>query len=369
MLNIKIIKILFAGLALCMIVAQPVAAGEALVNSEAEVDVTGKDASDAKEEAMAKAELDALSALLSKLAPPGQTQEIIDKMDPRKLASLVRGTEVLEESISDNRYRARIMVSFDADAISQIITKVSDSKDEDFVAPTTNAFLIIPSYEEKKKEILLWDDNNLWWQVWKALAVETLSGDVIVPVGDTSDRIVVDGETLSAATYSSLSPFAIRYGVSDIVVLSATYTSKPDMVLNVVKRRINRVRNEVNMLTYRADPQETQETLFQRAARDIASSLSVKKVEEGDVVKGTYGGERNKVMMLASISTLKSWVRLRDKLTSLSMIDRVEVLAISPTQVDMTIYYRGSPESLAAALDSMKLKLGRHKDYWVITGD
>lgn len=359
---------LLVGFCLSLAWISPAHAGEALVNSEAEVDVTGKDAADAREQAMTKAEIDALTSLLSKLAPPGQTQQIIDKIDPRKMAALVRGTEVLEERISDNRYRAKVIVSFDAEAVSDIITKISSTEDEDYVQPTTNAFLIIPSYEEQKKEAVLWDDDNLWWQVWKALAVETLSGDVIVPVGDTSDRIVVDVATLPTANYSTLSPFAIRYGVSDIVILNASFSRKPDMVLNVVKRRMNRARNEVNMLTYRADPQETQETLLQRAARDIASSLSTKK-EEGDVVKGTYGGERNKIMILAAISTMRSWVKLREKLTSLPMIDRVEMLAMSPKQVDMTVYYRGTPESLASAIDSLGLKLGRSKDYWVITGD
>ena len=344
-------------------------ASEALVNSEAEVDVTGKDAADAREQAMAKAEILALTSLLSKLAPPGQTQEIIDTMDPRKLATLVRGTEVLSETIIENRYKARVVVSFDADAISGIVSKASDVTDEDYTPPTTNAFLIIPSFEEKKKEKLLWEDNNEWWQVWKALAVETLSGDVIVPVGDTSDRIVVDATTLPSATYSTLSPYAIRYGVSDIVILNATFTRKPEMTLNVVKRHINRVRNSVNMLTYRADPQETRETLLQRAAQDISIGLTTKKVDESEVVKGGYGGDRNKMMMLASITTLKSWVKLREKLTSLAMIDRVETLAISPKQVDMTVHYRGTPAALAAAIDGLGLRLGRHKDYWVITSD
>lgn len=343
-------------------------AGEALVNSEAEVDITGKDAADAREQAMARAETLALTNLLSKLAPPGQTEEIISKLDPRKMAALVRGTEVLDEVITDNRYRAKVIVSFDADAVSNIITQASDPNTEDFTQPTTNAFLIVPSYVDGKKDPVLWDDSNAWWKVWKAQAVEYLSGDIIVPVGDTSDRIVVDAATLPSATYATLSAYAIRYGVSDIIILDATFTRKPDMMLSVVKRRINRVRNEVNMLTFRADPQETQETLLQRAAKDIADSLTVKK-EENDVIKAGYGGERNKLMLLISVTTLKSWVEIRDKLQSLPMIDRVETLAISPKQVDVTLYYRGSPESLAAAIDGKKLRLGRREQYWVITGD
>ena len=57
--------------------ALPAWAGEALVNSEVDVDVTGKDAADARAKAMAKGEIDALSDLLSKLATPEQAQAII----------------------------------------------------------------------------------------------------------------------------------------------------------------------------------------------------------------------------------------------------------------------------------------------------
>ena len=44
-------------------------AGEAIVNSQIEVDVTGKDAADARSQAMEKGATNALVDLLSKLAP------------------------------------------------------------------------------------------------------------------------------------------------------------------------------------------------------------------------------------------------------------------------------------------------------------
>ena len=50
----------------------PAFAGEALLSSQVEIDVTGKDAADAREQAMAKGEADALLDLLNKLATPDQ---------------------------------------------------------------------------------------------------------------------------------------------------------------------------------------------------------------------------------------------------------------------------------------------------------
>lgn len=343
-------------------------AGDALVTSETSVDVTGKDAADARTQAMAKGEVDALTELLNKLTAPGQAQDIIATLDAKKISALVRGVEVVDEKITSDRYRAKLIVSFDADEVSALIGKfaASDAKEETAVA--TGAFLVIPAYEEDEN-LMLWEEDNPWRVAWKMLGLEVTSGDVVVPYGDSNDTALIDLKTLTSANYSTLSPLAIRYGITDIVVLQAKYVRAPDMMLTVVKRRINRLKNEVNVLTFRADPQETRDMLLARAARDIADNMQNKKTEEASVVRGSRGGERGKIMMLASISTLRSWTDLRTRLSSLPMVERVELLAMSPQQVDMVIHYRGSLESLAAGITSQKIRLSKNPDYWVVSRD
>ncbi len=350
--------------------ALPAWAGEALVNSEASVDITGKDAADARAQAMIKAESDALANLLNKLTTPEQTQSILDSMDANKVSSIVRGTEVLEEKISRNRYRARMMVTFDGDQISNLIGKGpaggADTKGADQAA--VGSFLVIPGYEEDGVT-MLWEESNPWIPVWRTAGLEVASGDIVVPYGDNADISVVDTKLLASANYATLAPLTIRYGVSDIVVLQAKYSHSPELQLSVVKRRISRTLNEVNLLTYRADPQETKELLLARAARDIADSLQHKKTEELENVKMVRGGERNDLMLLASITTLHSWTEVRGKLSKLPMIDRLELLAISPQQVDMIVHYRGTPDSLANAITTQNLRLVKNPTYWVVSHD
>jgi hypothetical protein len=346
----------------------PVLAGEALVASEATVDVTGKDAVDARTQAMSKAQSVALLDLLSKLAAPGQSDQIMASLDEKKIAALVRGTEVLDEKMSGNRYRATMRISFDADQVSSLITKAAESADLEGLTAKTGSFLIIPSYEEDGT-VMLWEDKNAWRNVWKQIGLEVTAGDVVVPYGDNSDQSLIGVKTLSSATFSSLSPMTIRYGASDIVILQAKYIKSPELMLTVIKRRINRLQNEVNMLTYRADPQETRDTLLARAARDVVDGLRVKKTEEISTAKGVMVGEKNKVMVLASITTLDSWIQLKERLTSLPMIERLEMLAMSSQQIDMIIHYRGSPDALANAIAGKKLRLVQNQDYWVVSRD
>ncbi|MEQ1789957.1 MAG: DUF2066 domain-containing protein [Rickettsiales bacterium] len=345
----------------------PAWAGETIINSQVEVDATGEDAVDARAQAMAKGSVDALTDLLNKLSPLGQAQDIVAMLDSRKIDKMVKGIEVFDERISDNSYYAKLIVSFDGDELSALIAKSSEQLENSSISDI-NSFLIIPSYQEDRR-VILWEDNNPWRAVWKNAGLENISGDIIVPYGDFKDSSLIDLESISTVTFASLVPMTIRYGVSDIVIVQAKLTETPDLALSVTKRRISRNDNEISVLNYRADPQETRDLLLARAARAIIYELQHKKNEELLAIQAVRGGEHNKMMMLASISTLSSWTQLREKLSALPMVDRVELLAISAKQVDMIVHYRGKPESLARAIQTNNIRLIKNKDYWVVSRD
>jgi hypothetical protein len=344
----------------------PVNASDALIKGDVEVDVSGKDAVDARTKAMASAESEALRQLLERFTSPQQAQAVIDSLPPSRISGMVRGMEVLSERISDRRYRAHLLVSFEGDEITRLISTNGLDGNQAIDMPTSTAFAIIPIYEEGTRS-LLWDDRNPWLTTWKTVGLESNMDGIVVPYGDDTDKGTIKVSNALSATYSSLSNMTNRYGVSQVVILQAKFVATPEMQLTVVKRRLNRVKNEINLLTYRADPEETRDQLLTRAALDIVSKLNDLKAHE--IPSNFVGGERNTIMMLASISTMASWTELKAKLTTLPMIEKVDVLAISPQQVDMSVRYRGTPESLETALLTEKLRLVKHANYWVISRD
>lgn len=346
----------------------PAFAGTALVNSEVNVDIVGKDPAEARAQAMAKAEVDGLVALLERLGPPGQAKDIMATLDAKKISAMVKGTQIVDERITANRYRAKLLVSFDGDEISQVIASLTAPDVNVTMPASVGSFLVIPALEINNQK-LLWEDGNLWRKVWNDVALEVTAGDVIVPFGDVTDAGGLTYDNMMTADYKALSAYAIRYGVSDIVLLQGRYSMRPDMVLNVTKRRVGRQDSSVDVLTYRADPQETRDILFARAARDIINGLQEKKVDESNNAQNIRGGDRHKVMLLATVSTMNSWTDLRKKLTSMPMVDRVETLAVSARQVDVVLSYRGSEESLANAMVSKSIRLKRNKDYWVVSNE
>ena len=361
----RIFIILLLGLA-CS--PAPVAASEAIVNSEVNVDITSNDPTSARTQAMSKAEVDGLVALLERLGPPGQAKDIMSTLDSKKITAMVKGTEIAEERITGNRYRARLIVSFDGSEISKIMSGATAPEAKEFLPASVGSFLIIPGMEVGNQQ-LLWEDSNIWRKVWNEVALEVTTGDVLVPYGDNTDAAGLTYDQMMTADFQALSSYAVRYGVSDIVLLQAKYVMRPDMMITVVKRRVGRQDSSVNVLTYRADPQETRETLFGRAVRDIISELQEKKVDETATKAAIRGGDRKKLMMLASVSTMHSWTELRKKLTALPMVDKVETIAISARQVDLAVSYRGSEESFTSALASKSIRFKKNTDYWVISND
>ncbi|MDX2073097.1 MAG: DUF2066 domain-containing protein [Alphaproteobacteria bacterium] len=343
-------------------------AGEAIVNSEVNVDVISKDPSAARSEAMAKAEIDGLRSLLERLGPPDQAKDIMNTLDSKQITSMVKSTQIVDEKISGNRYQAKLLVSFDGDAISKVMSGISSTDPKEFVPASVGSFLIIPALEFNNQK-LLWEESNLWKTVWNQVALEVTTGDVLVPYGDQTDAAGLTYDTMMTADFQSLAAYALRYGVSDVVLLQGKFTVRPEMVLSVVVRRVGRQDDSVTVHTYRADPQETRDLLFARAARDIIAELQERKVDETANKQAVRGGDRKKIMMLASISTMSSWTELRKKLSELPMVDRVETLAVSARQVDISVLYRGSEESFTNAIKSKSIRLKKNPDYWVISND
>jgi hypothetical protein len=341
-------------------------AGEAVVNSEVDVDYAGKDAADARKKAMANGESDALRILLERFTSSQQAKAIMDTLSEQQISDMTRGVEVVNEKISEKRYRARLLVSFDGEAISELVSKAV-SGSEALAARTSSAFVIIPVYDEAGRT-MLWEESNPWRATWKTVGLEANLNGIVVPYGDSADSAVIDVKNMQTATFASLSKLISRYGASDIVILQAKFVATPEMVLTVIRKRLNHAVSEVNLLTYQADPQETKDMLLVRAANDIIATLQQKKNE--DFKNSAAGrGERNSIMILASITTMASWTQLKAKLTALPMVDKVDVLAISPQQVDMNVRYRGTPESLESAIQAQNLRLLKHANYWVISRD
>ncbi len=356
----RIVLLLLAWLA-----ASPSHAETASFVSEVNMDITAANAADARAEAMAKAEAEGLSSLLEKLAPD-QKERILKGLDPQRLAAMVKGTEVLNEKLSGNRYRATLRISYAADAVNKLIDRkiTAVGAEED----SRTSILVVPLFKPDDNQLLLWEENNPWRVVWSRVVMETASGEVVVPYADSLDMQSLTARNAMSATYSAYLPLVRRYGVRNVAVLQANVKDE-GKTLEVVKRLTDRTHNEVTLLTYRADPQEGVDTLFVRAARDIAVQLRALR-EETLAVQAEQKQRQatGRQMVLARFATLHEWIRLRERLKGVAAIERIDILAMSASQVDTQLVYQGTAQALEQALAQAGLPPQKADNYWVVEG-
>lgn len=345
--------------------AAPVHAEDTMLPSTVIVDATGSDATDAKNKAMAKAERDAFDQILRKFSPD-LAPDIIARTPADKLSGYVRGIEVIEEKISGNRYRATLKVNLSGDGIERLLDDAAKPPPAAAIGGS-GGVLVLPVYDNNGTP-LLWEPKNSWRITWGRAAVELGKGQVIVPFGDSTDSGIITAANVSGAGYDVLVPMLQRYGTGDVVVITASMGGDAQPLLTVNQRIIGKESTEIGSFTYHADEGESKDDLLNRAARDLAGQLATRRAADHDMA-ATRNTPGTPQMMIASISTLAAWSKIRETLSDLPMVKRVDILAMAPRQVDVMVYYTGNAQTLSDNMQVKGLRVARQDKYWVIARD
>ncbi|MBV8938708.1 MAG: DUF2066 domain-containing protein [Alphaproteobacteria bacterium] len=351
-------------LALAVLVwAAPAHAQEALFTSIVNVDSTAADAGEARKAAMKTAERQGLAQLLDKLASD-QKDSVLASLDEPAISALVRAIEVVEEKITGSRYRAQLKVNYDALAVNRLLEKrVSAEGIPDQLEHATSV-LIIPMYEENESA-MLWEGNNTWRAVWERVALEYRGGNLIIPYGDSIDAGALKFTEAMGVTFPQLAQLINRYGVGGVIILKAALRTEPTLSLFVVKRQLTKLTSETFSYEYQADPLEDKGALLLRAARDMAEQID-KQREELLARRAIRSTAETEVMAITPLSTMESWTAVRAMLLSVPSIEKLEVLAVGPKQVDMLLHFKGEKAVLLAALRSTGLTVKEVGNYWII---
>lgn len=367
-MTVRIRQFMLIGLWVSALVAasdMPALAEDTILPGTVIVDATGSDAVDAKNQAMAKAEKEAFEQILRKFNPD-VAPDIIARTPPDKLSTYVRGIEVLDEKISGNRYRATLKVNFSGDGIERLLDDASKPPPP-AAAGGNGGVLVLPVFRGGDTP-LLWENKNSWRAIFSRAAVELGKGMVVVPFGDNDDGTVVTSANIAGAGYDALVPLLQRYGTGDAVVMTASFSGDAAPLLTVHQRSIGKTLSEVSTFTYHADDGESRDDMLKRAARELAGQLAARRAADRDMA-AMRNAPGTPQMIIASISTLAAWNKLREAIASLPMVRRTDVLAMAPRQVDMMVYYTGDAQTLADAMQVKGLRLVKQETYWVVARD
>lgn len=357
--------------AFCLLFALPALAQEALLSSDVTMDVTGADANEARTKAMHQAERDGLDQLLSKLAPE-QKDALMSKLSDDIISAMVKSVEVEDEKIAGNRYRASLRVSYNALAVNTLLDKKVGAEAAPVKVPS--AVLVIPLYVDGAKT-MLWEPNNAWREAWRRAILETSGGNVLVPYGDSTDTAALSTDAVMSANYGTLATFFSRYGVGAVIIVKATFhksTGAKDQLatMDVIRRDIGQQTNDSYVLDYRADQDEDKAALLLRVARDLIEQVNRQREEilTREAMTGTStGADTGRIMVLIPTTTLDSWTKVRAQLTKLQTVTKLDVLAVSPQQVDTMLQFKGPKASLASDIAALGLRVQQFDNYWVVS--
>jgi hypothetical protein len=226
--------------------------------------------------------------------------------------------------------------------------------------------VVLPVYQDGATAVL-WDDPNPWRQAWSQRPAGTGTTRLLVPLGDVSDLAAIDADKARSGDSGAISAIAKKEGADDVLVMLAVQrqgtdkqgTDKPGLELTVRHYRAGQL-VDVHSDSIDANPGESPTDLSRRAADMIAADID----NGWKNAKENLGDQQGSLVVVAPITGLDDWIKLRDGLAALPPVRKVEVKSLSRQEATIDIQYIGGLDQLKASLTTIRLDLEGGDPIW-----
>jgi hypothetical protein len=363
-------RVVFALLMLVFAIPPPTAgAQDDPYTATVTVDATSDSAAKARDIARVDGARRALNAVVEKLAGgPGKSKPL--KLSDNQVTDLVASFEVANEKMSAVRYTADYTYRFKPGDVAKVMQGAGIAMGGDAgstagagAAPLAGgkSVVVLPVYQTGDAA-LLWDDPNPWREAWAHRPAGGAGASLLVPLGDVSDLAAIDANRARSGDSGALAAIAKKEGTDDVLVMIATLRAGDKPGLDVAVRRYRAGKFvDVHFDSIDAQPNEADVDLCLRAADVIAADLD----NGWKNAKGSPGGDQQgSVTVVAAITGLDDWIKLRDRLAAISAVRKLEVKALSRQEATIEIQYIGGMDQLKASLGAAKLDLQGGDPIW-----
>jgi hypothetical protein len=334
------------------------------------VDATADSAAAARDLARIDGQRRALAAVIEHLSGSPETTKQ-PKLDDKAITDMVASFEVANERMSAVRYVADYTFHFRPSKIRRLV-RVADSAPTENSGKTTtesNAktsgdsgnrpIVVLPVFNDGAS-LVLWDDPNEWRSAWARRSAGSGPTRLTLPLGDAKDLALIDAEKAQSGESEALSAVARRNGGSDAVVALATTRRQGSNLAGL----------EVSVKRYRSGHLvDTQGRSFD-ASTDESEADFVRRVTDAvaaDVEKSSTASRADQQASLAvtvPINSLGDWLRVRDRLASVTSIRKVDLLSLNRQEARIEVKYVGSQDQLKSSLSEVSLDLGGGDPVW-----
>lgn len=279
------------------------------------------------------------------------------------ISGMVSDFEITSEQLSKKRYLGTYVFRFKENAVYRYFGHgpIADSGAE----AQSASLLVIPAFTQKG-EAALWDTSkNPWLQAWQKN--DNAASGFVVPEGNVSDKMDMREADVAKVTQSSLKRMKSRYGVNDVILLSAVFDQKAKDKLKVDIYRTDRGRIElVKTLPIEIGKATKLGELLNNAVPQVETILEgnwkgVVETAYQDpyaVTETPYGQEAaqpsqagqvqqpsaqpamaGQIRALARFNSMGDWLNMRRSLNGIQSLRSIRILALTTNQARMELGY------------------------------
>lgn len=358
-------------------VPRPAAAQDDPYTATVTVDATSDSVAKARDVARLDGARRALDAVVQKLAGGADKAKPL-KLSDNQVTDLVASFEVANEKMTAVRYVADYTYHFKPAEVRRVMQGAGIAMSEPNNAagaspspanPTAaiplpgaggKPVVVLPVYQQGDTA-LLWDDPNPWREAWSQRTPGPNDPTLLVPLGDVGDLSAIDADKARTGDAAALAAIAKNEGADDVLVMIAVQRVGDKPGLDITVRRYHGGQFvDVHFDSIDANPGEAPGDLCRRAADLIAADLG----NGWKNAKGDVGGPAASVEVVAPITGLDDWIKLRESLATVPAIRKVDVKSLSRQEATLDIQYVGGIDQLKANLAATKLDLEGGDPVW-----
>ena len=322
------------------------------------VDATADTVTDAREQAFTEGRIAALRIVLGQIAAK-EDLERLTRPSSVQIVEMVRDFSVANERNSAVRYLADLTVRFNAEAVRDLLRAAEIL----FTEVVSRPLVLLPLYSENEvAPPILWEEGNPWWEAFAK--VESVPGLVplILPAGDLEDAQLTVSQ-ITQRDKPALEALAARYGAGGVVVAWAVGGTPGVAPLRIALTEFRGLAAPGDLsLRAAVTGRESREDMFENAVVAVANAVSDIWKRHSSVTKH----EPVQVTVLAFLTGLKDWLRIKDGLRYLPLASDVELQAMTRDRAQATFRYGGDPLILGQAFAQQGLIAVQDGGAWML---
>jgi hypothetical protein len=316
------------------------------------VDVTAATVTDARDRGLVQGRVNGLRKVLERLVAK-QDMARVPTLTSNQVIDMVRDFSIASERSSAVRYIAELTVRFDPNAVRRLLRNAGIA----FAETLSKPLVVVPVLSDGGRN-LLWEETNAWRLAWNRISLDRGLVPLIVPPGEPKDIAAITVDQALAKDVSAVSNLAGVYDAGGALIAIAT-PSGPAVQLAVTEVRLGLPSQDYTL----SQGPEAGDDALTASARAVDAAVQDAWRSRNSVVAGTTG----QVTALVPITALKDWLAVRDSLSNVSLIERVDLQAITRDRAQVTLYFAGAQDQLRVALTQRDLTLAQQGGVWIIS--